>query len=150
MAAMVSTSLIALIGLFLLSFHIASALGLTAAIAGALHIGEIWGFFGQIPWNNISNSGMIVVPLFVLMGELLLRSGVTEDLYDILSKWMGRVPGGLLHTNVLASGLFASICGSSVATTSTIGAVALPAMRRHGYSEKLAMGSITAGVRWAS
>lgn len=145
MAAMVSTSLIALIGLFLLSFHIASALGLTAAIAGALHIGEIWGFFGQIPWNNISNSGMIVVPLFVLMGELLLRSGVTEDLYDILSKWMGRVPGGLLHTNVLASGLFASICGSSVATTSTIGAVALPAMRRHGYSEKLAMGSITAG-----
>jgi tripartite ATP-independent transporter DctM subunit len=145
MAAIVITTLVALIGCFLLSFHIASALGLTAAIAGALHIGEIWGFFGQIPWNNVSNSGMIVVPLFILMGELLLRSGVTEELYAILSKWMGRVPGGLLHTNVLASGLFASICGSSVATTSTIGAVALPEMRRHGYDEKLAMGSITAG-----
>src|SRR5690606_27664038 len=107
----------------------------TAAIAGTMYIGEIWGFFGQIPWNNVSNSTMIVVPLFILMGELLLRSGVTEELYAILSKWMGRVPGGLLHTNVLASGLFASICGSSVATTSTIGGVALPEMRRHGYDE---------------
>ena len=145
MVAIVSTSLLVLFSLFLLSFHVASALGLTAAIAGTLHLGDVSGFFGQIPWNSVSNSGLIVVPLFVLMGELLLRSGVTEELYDILSKWLGRVPGGLLHTNVMASGLFASICGSSVATTSTIGAVALPEMRRHGYDEKLAMGSITAG-----
>jgi C4-dicarboxylate transporter DctM subunit len=145
MLAIVATTLIALISFFILSFHIASSLGLTAAIAGVLHIGDIWGFFGQIPWNNISNSGLIVIPLFILMGELLLRSGVTEELYGTLSKWMGQVPGGLLHTNILASGLFASICGSSVATTSTIGAVALPEMRRHGYDEKLAMGSITAG-----
>ncbi|WP_341645487.1 TRAP transporter large permease [Thauera sp. SDU_THAU2] len=145
MAAIIATSLLVLFSLFALSFHVASALGLTAALTGALHIGDISGFFGQIPWNSFSNSGMIVVPLFILMGELLLRSGVTEELYDILSKWMGRVPGGLLHSNVLACGLFSSICGSSVATTSTIGAVALPEMRRHGYDEKLAVGSISAG-----
>ncbi|ENO77538.1 TRAP transporter large permease [Thauera sp. 63] len=145
MIAIVVTSLLVLFSLFALSFHVASALGLTAAITGALHIGDISSFFGQIPWNSFSNSGMIVVPLFILMGELLLRSGVTEELYTILTKWMGRVPGGLLHSNVLASGLFSSICGSSVATTSTIGAVALPEMRRHGYDEKLAVGSISAG-----
>jgi len=145
MLAVVITTLGVLGVLFLLSFHVASALGLTAAITGYLHIGDIWDFFGQIPWNQVSNSNLIVVPLFVLMGELLLRSGVTEDLYAILTKWMGRVPGGLLHTNVLASGLFASICGSSVATTSTIGAVALPQMRRYGYDEKLAVGSIASG-----
>lgn len=145
MAAVVTTSLLVLFAFFMLSFHVASALGLTAAITGSLFLGDVWSFFAQIPWNNISNSGLIVVPLFILMGELLLRSGVTEDLYETLSKWMGRVPGGLLHSNVLASGLFASICGSSVATTSTIGAVALPQMRRHGYDEKLAMGSIASG-----
>lgn len=145
MGAVVTTSLLVLFAFFMLSFHVASALGLTAAISGSLFLGDIWGFFAQIPWNSISNSGLIVVPLFILMGELLLRSGVTEDLYETLSKWMGRVPGGLLHSNVLASGLFASICGSSVATTSTIGAVALPQMRKHGYDEKLAMGSIASG-----
>lgn len=136
---------IALLAAFALSFHVASALGLTAYVIGMVYIGDVSEFFGQIPWNLFSGTTIIVVPLFVLMGEILLRSGITEDLYGTLAKWMGRLPGGLLHTNILASGFFAAICGSSVATATTIGGVAMPAMRKFGYDERLAVGSIASG-----
>lgn len=136
---------IALLATFALSFHVASALGLTAFVVGMVHIGDVSEFFGQIPWNLFSGTTIIVVPLFVLMGEILLRSGITEDLYSTLAKWLGRLPGGLLHTNILASGFFAAICGSSVATATTIGGVAMPSMRKFGYDERLAVGSIASG-----
>ncbi|WP_417629134.1 TRAP transporter large permease, partial [Pararhodobacter aggregans] len=81
----------------------------------------------------------------VLMGELLLRSGLTDDLYAALSRLVGRLPGGLLHSNILASGVFAAVSGSSLATATTIGAVALPTMKQHGYNERITLGSIAAG-----
>lgn len=143
--ALLIAAAIALLTTFALSFHVASALGLTAFVVGMTHIGDVSEFFGQIPWNLFSGTTIIVVPLFVLMGEILLRSGITEELYGTLAKWMGRLPGGLLHTNVLASGFFAAICGSSVATATTIGGVAMPAMRKFGYDERLAVGSIACG-----
>src|SRR3546814_21078848 len=79
------------------------------------------------------------------MGEILLGSGVSEVLYSVLANFMGRIPGGLLHTNIVASGLFSSISGSSVATASTIGAAAMPSMRRYTYNERMAVGKLAAG-----
>lgn len=143
-ALLITTGLV-LLATFALSFHVASALGLTAFVVGMTHIGDVGEFFGQIPWNLFSGTTIIVVPLFVLMGEILLRSGITEELYGTLAQWMGRLPGGLLHTNILASGFFAAICGSSVATATTIGGVAMPSMRKFGYDERLAVGSIASG-----
>lgn len=144
-AALLIATAVALVATFALSFHVASALGLTAFVVGMLHIGDVSEFFGQIPWNLFSGTTIIVVPLFVLMGEILLRSGITEELYGALAKWMGRLPGGLLHTNILASGFFAAISGSSVATATTIGGVAMPSMRKYGYDERMAVGSIASG-----
>ncbi|MDN5844333.1 MAG: TRAP transporter large permease, partial [Alcaligenaceae bacterium] len=145
MSSIVITTLVTLFVLFALGSHVAVALGLTALVVGLVHIGSIWEFFGHIPWNVTSGSTLIIVPLFVLMGEILLRSGVTEELYSVLAKFMGKIPGGLLHTNIVASGLFSSISGSSVATASTIGAAAMPSMRRYDYDERMAVGTLAAG-----
>ena len=130
---------------FIFGAHVAVALAMTGLIVGIIYIGSIWEFFGHIPWNVVSGSTLVVVPLFVLMGELLVRSGVTDDLYAILARMMRPVPGGLLHTNILACGLFSSISGSSVATATTIGSAAMPIMRKYRYSERLAVGSLASG-----
>lgn len=145
MSLVAVSALAVLLVFFAIGSHVAVALGLTALVIGLWHIGEVWEFFGHIPWNVNSGSTLVIVPLFVLMGEILLRSGITEELYAVLARFTARVPGGLLHTNIVASGLFASICGSSVATASTIGAAAMPSMRRYGYDERLAVGSLASG-----
>ena len=100
---------------------------------------------GQLAWGATANFVLVAVPLFVLMGELLLRSGLTDRLYRALSVWMNPLPGGLLHSNIVACSLFAAVCGSSAATAATIGAVALPAFRQKRYSERLVVGSLAAG-----
>ena len=84
-------------------------------------------------------------PLFILMGEFLMRSGVTDRMYDTLAKWLNPLPGGLLHTNVVACALFACVSGSSAATAATISSVSLPALRSYGYNVRLSLGSLAAG-----
>jgi TRAP-type C4-dicarboxylate transport system permease large subunit len=79
------------------------------------------------------------------MGELLLRSGLAERLYRVLSAWLNPLPGGLLHSNIAACATFVAVSGSSVATVATIGSVALPAFRARGYDERLVLGSLAAG-----
>jgi len=142
----ITLSITALLALgFVLGLHVAVVLGLTAMIVGAVFIGPVWGFFGHVPWTAHSGITIVMVPLYIMMGELLLRSGMSDDLYGAFAKLLGNLPGGLLHTNIMASGVFAAVSGSSVATTSTIGSVALPAMRKHGYAERVSLGSIAAG-----
>ena len=130
---------------FAVGLHVGTALGMAALLAGIIFIGDVWDFFGHIPWAVNSSLTMVVVPLFILMGEILIRAGLTEDLYNTMSKWLNRVPGGLLHTNIMASGVFAAVSGSSVATATTIGSVELPILQRQGYPQKLTLGSIAAG-----
>jgi tripartite ATP-independent transporter DctM subunit len=79
------------------------------------------------------------------MGELLLSSGASEGMYTGLTKWLNRLPGGLLHTNILASAIFACISGSSAATAATVGGVAMPVLRRDGYDNSISLGSLAAG-----
>jgi C4-dicarboxylate transporter, DctM subunit len=96
-------------------------------------------------WNQTNSFILTAIPLFVFMGELLLRSGVTEEGYRALHRWLGRVPGGLAHANIAACSVFAAACGSSSATTASVGGVSLPEMLKRGYDRPLSFGSIAAG-----
>lgn len=86
-----------------------------------------------------------VLPLFMLMGEFAFLSGLTSDAYYVAHKWLGRLPGGLAMATIAGCAGFAAICGSSIATTTTIGSVALPEMRNYKYAPTLSIGSIAAG-----
>ncbi len=100
---------------------------------------------GQIAWNVSSTSLLVVVPMFILMGELLLRGGLSERLYRCFSAWFNWLPGGLLQSNIVTCAAFASMSGSTAATAATISRVALPEFRGRNYSEALTVGSLAAG-----
>ena len=139
-----------LVGLFVLFFgagiYIAAALGVLGLIVGfAFSDRPFWGFLGQTVWAPSSSFVLVAVPLFLLMGEILLRAGLSERLYRALNVWLDRLPGGLLHTNIAASGVFSAISGSSVATAATMGSVALPFFQGTRYDRKMVLGSLAAG-----
>ncbi len=102
--------------------------------------------YGTQTWSYLNNFVLTAIPLFILLGELLLRAGLTERMYTSLSDWVRGLPGRLLHTNVFACGLFSAVSGSSVATAATIGTVALKDFSRRGYNERLVLGTIAAGA----
>jgi tripartite ATP-independent transporter DctM subunit len=96
-------------------------------------------------WNSINSFTLTAIPMFVLMGGLLLRSGVTTEMFDALRRWFGQTPGGIAHASIGACGIFAAVSGSSLATAATMGAVACPEMIKRGYSPQLTYGVIAAG-----
>ena len=102
--------------------------------------------FGSImataAWNNTSGSAMLALPMFVWMGEILFRSRISENLFKGLTPWMDRIPGRLLHVNILACTFFAAVSGSSAATTATVGKITVPELARRGYDKSLAVGSL--------
>jgi len=100
---------------------------------------------GEVAWGSSADFILVAVPMFILMGELLLRSGVTDSMFAALDRWVGHVPGGLMHTNIAASAVFAATSGSSIATAATIGTVSIPNMDRYGYDRKMFLGTIAAG-----
>jgi TRAP-type C4-dicarboxylate transport system permease large subunit len=100
---------------------------------------------GNRAWEGSTNFILIAIPLFILMGELILRSGIAERMYAVLSRWLVFIPGGLIHSNIASCAVFAACAGSSVATAATISRVALPAFRQRGYNERLVIGSLAAG-----
>ena len=142
--------LLVLVALFLLFFgagvYIAAVLGVLALILGfAFSDRPFWLFIGQMLWNPSSNFLLVAIPLFLLMGEIMLRAGLSEKLYRSLNVFLHRMPGGLLHTNILACGVFSAVSGSSVATAATMGSVALPYFRNTSYSPRWVLGSLAAG-----
>ena len=135
-----------LIVAFALGLHVFVTLGLSGLALSALFSDRsVLTILGDISWNTATSVTLLALPLYVLMGELLLRTGITEGMYEALSKWLNRLPGSLLHTNIVASGMFACISGSSAATAATVGGVALPYLRRESYNDRMALGSIAAG-----
>jgi tripartite ATP-independent transporter DctM subunit len=139
-----------LIGLFLAFFgagvYIAVVLGALALIAGFAFSGRpFWLFMGQVIWAPSSSFVLVAVPLFLLMGEILLRTGLSEQLYKALNVWLRRWPGGLLHTNIASCAVFSAISGSSVATAATMGSVALPYFDKTNYNQRMVLGSLAAG-----
>ena len=97
-------------------------------------------------WTSINSFTLTAIPMFVLMGHFLIRSGVTSDLFDTMTCWFGRMPGGLANASVGASAIFAAVSGSSLATAATLGQVAAPEMMRRGYSARLTYGVVAAGA----
>jgi tripartite ATP-independent transporter DctM subunit len=135
-----------LIVLCLAGLHVATVMAVIGAAGALVFLGPPAVLnIGNLAWATSNEFLLISAPLFILMGELLLRSGVTDRMYSALAVWLGGIPGGLLHTNIASCSVFAAISGSSVATAATIGTVALPALRERGYSERLSLGSIVAG-----
>ena len=100
---------------------------------------------GDMVWQTGTDFLLVAIPMFVLLGEILLRAGITERMYDGIVKWLGWLPGGLMHSNIGSSALFAATSGSSVATAATIGTVAIPQIEKRGYNEPLFLGTIAAG-----
>ena len=143
---MLGTTLTVLLVLIALSVPIAAVLGVLALSLGhffsvmPLHLA-----LGDVMWENGIEFLLIAIPLFILMGEILLRSGIAERMYSALAQWLSWLPGGLMHSNVGSCALFAATSGSSVATAATIGTVALPEVDRHRYNERLFVGTLAAG-----
>ena len=96
-------------------------------------------------WIGVNSFTYTAIPMFILMGAFLLRSGVTSDLFEVMIKWMGRFPGGIAHATVAACGVFAAVSGSSLATAATMGMMAAPEMIRRGYDPRLTYGVVAAG-----
>jgi tripartite ATP-independent transporter DctM subunit len=142
--------ILALTGVFLVFFgagvYIAAALGLLGILIGLTFSDRPWwAFAGQTLWGPSSNFVLVAVPLFLLMGEILLRAGLSDRLYRALNVWLQRLPGGLLHTNIAACAVFSAISGSSVATAATMGSVALPYFEGTRYNQRMVLGSLAAG-----
>lgn len=100
---------------------------------------------GLVTWGSMNSFTLTAIPLFVLMAELMQRSGLSFRIYRGLAKVVSRLPGGLLQTNIVGCALFASISGSSVATAASIGGVALPQLIQRNYDRRLSAGSLAAG-----
>ena len=97
--------------------------------------------FKKIPFTQATNYSFVVIPLFIWMGQLCYYSGMSSGLYDMAHKLLGSLRGGLAMASVAACALFGAICGSSAATAATMGVVALPEMKKHGYDDGLACAS---------
>jgi C4-dicarboxylate transporter DctM subunit len=135
-----------MIGMMLIGIPIAVAMLLIGVGGGVIAFGMPFiNSMATVIWGVGNESLLTCIPLFVMLGELLLRSGIDDRMYVALSAWLGRMPGGLLHTNIGCCALFAATSGSSVATAATIGTVALPSLHQRGYSMRDALGSLAAG-----
>src|SRR5688572_25665919 len=97
---------------------------------------------GLWSFNVLTSSEVVSLPLFILMGEVLFRTRLSQSLFSGIAPWMGFLPGRLLHTTVIGCSLFASICGSSAATTQVIGRIALTELLRRGYDKGTAVGGL--------
>ena len=136
----------AMLGMMLIGLPIAVSMALVGIVGGIAAYGTPFlDSIAPVVWGVQNENLLTSVPLFVLLGELLLRSGIADRMYVALSAWLGRLPGGLLHTNIGSCALFAATSGSSVATAATVGTVALPSLHRRGYSMRASLGSLAAG-----
>ncbi len=136
----------AMLALLLLGIPIAAVMALIGTNTGVLLFGETFvQSIGVVVWSVQNENILTAIPLFILLGELLLRSGIADRMYVALAAWLGRMPGGLLHTNIGCCALFAATSGSSVATAATVGTVALPSLYARKYSMRQALGSLAAG-----
>lgn len=143
--------ILGMIFLFVLLF-LKVPIGFAMALTGFLGMWVLTGqslgplrMLGSAPYVETASFVMAAVPLFVLMGELALYSGLSKDLFASAYTWFGRLPGGLAMSSVAGCAGFAAVCGDSLATAVTMGSIALPEMRKKGYDLSLATGAIAAG-----
>ncbi len=135
-----------LFALIALAVPIAASLGWLALILQYIESPmPLYRALGDMVWQTGVDFLLVAIPMFILLGEILLRAGITERMYNGIVKWLGWLPGGLMHSNIGSCALFAATSGSSVATAATIGTVATPQIKERGYNEPLFLGTIAAG-----
>jgi C4-dicarboxylate transporter, DctM subunit len=144
--ATISTSFLVAVAILLIGVPVAVVMAGIGVAGGLATVGRpMIESMGSVIWSVQNENILTAIPLFILLGEILLRSGLADKMYISLSAWLGRLPGGLLHANMSSCALFAATCGSSVATAATIGTVAIPALKERGYDMRQALGSLAAG-----
>ena len=135
-----------LLGLLALSIPV----GIVLFLLG-LGVDQFFSFFplirglGNLVWSTSNNATLIAIPFFVLLGEILVRSGIATRTYAALDRWVSWLPGGLVHANVATATMFSATSGSSVATAATVATVAMPQAEKLGYDPRLFSGAIAAG-----
>jgi tripartite ATP-independent transporter DctM subunit len=140
---MIGAATAILVALLVLSVPVAAALGLLALAMGGiyspmpLHLAV-----GEVAWANSIEFVLVAVPMFILLGEILLRAGIAEKMYNAMVQWLSWLPGGLMHANIGACSMFAATSGSSVATAATVGTVAIPQIEKRGYNAPLFRGTL--------
>ena len=136
-----------MLGLMFLGVHVATTMLVVGLLGAMSHFGmPAFNALGEQLWAAGEDYLLLSIPLYILLGEILMRGGATDKMYQSLGDWLKRLPGGLLHTNIGASALFSAVSGSSVATAATIATVALPAFKNRGYDQRMVLGSIAAGA----
>ncbi len=143
---MLAATLILLLTLLAAALPVAAALGSLGLLLDKLYSSMPLSLaLGEVAWSSSKDFLLVAIPMFILLGEILLRAGVAERMYGAMVKWLSWLPGGLMHSNIGACAVFAATSGSSVATAATVGTVALPLVRKHGYNERLFLGTLAAG-----
>lgn len=143
---MLASALFMLLGMLAISVPIAAVMGVLGLALNQFYSSmPLYLAMGEILWNASSEYILIAIPLFVMLGEILLRSGIAERVYNAIAQWLSWLPGGLMHANIGTCTMFAATSGSSVATAATVGVVALPQIARRKYNERLFLGTLAAG-----
>ncbi|WP_428248681.1 TRAP transporter large permease [Ferrovibrio sp.] len=143
---MLGTTLILLLALLAAALPVAGALGTLGLLLDKIYSKMPLSLaLGEVAWSSSKDFLLVSIPMFILLGEILLRAGVAERMYGAMVKWLSWIPGGLMHSNIGACAIFAATSGSSVATAATVGTVALPLVKKHGYNERLFLGTLAAG-----
>lgn len=138
-----------ILGLLLLLLVLGMPIGFAMAVAGSAGLylvgggTAVLGILTSTPYSTVSVFELLTIPMFLLMGELVLRSGIADDLFRAVAAWVGRVPGGLGMATAIAGAGFGAVCGSSTASAATLSSTSLPAMLKHGYEPKMAAGVVT-------
>jgi len=150
----VSLTLVGIVGIILLLavlFFLGMPVGFAMGIVGFCGFWYVVSFNAAITmagadlWTTFSKYGLTVIPLFIFLGYLAFNAGIAEKLYSTAYKWFGHWRGGLAIATIGADELFAAICGSNTATAATMGAVALPQMKKYNYDTKLSSGTVVTG-----
>ena len=143
---MLGTALLLLVALLAVSVPVAAVMGvLGLALNQFFSSIPLYLAMGDIVWNASSEYILIAIPMFVMLGEILLRSGIAHRVYAAIATWLSWLPGGLMHANIGTCAMFAATSGSSVATAATVGVVALPQVKIRRYDESLFLGTLAAG-----
>ena len=148
---LVLVGIIGILTLLLALFFLGMPVGFAMAVMGFCGFSYVVSFkaalnmVGTDLWFTFSKYGLTVIPLFVFMGYLAFKAGIAERLYNTAYKWVGHWPGGLAIATIGADERFAAICGSNTATAATMGAVALPQMKKYNYDTRLSSGTVVTG-----
>jgi tripartite ATP-independent transporter DctM subunit len=132
-------------GLVFSGLWLAIALGITGWVVFHFLANGSESMIGSAVWNGIQLYSIVAVSCFILMGQIILRSGISKKVYNSVSPLMERIPGGLLHTNIAICALFASVFGASAATAAVVGSTAFPELKARNYDYKLTLGTVAAG-----